>query len=502
MLTFSDPLTIEGQASELIRFSPSGRFMTISALPMFKNDFLASFSTHLQITNYLTILDLMLGTSTQLQLSAGTNLSFELDDEQVKIYQLTRLGAIQMDRFFLPDLDTFDRHIISFVPGGCCCATCCKPLEDSCYISVTERQGVKLIALGHSPFAIDRSSATENVCEPILFSIASPEIPVKVFETIDSLVETRKVASFPPVMNTAGELLPDAFTSQGNLTLRETLNARNQAMTESEKARDIPQMQRRSPELNVISGQNMEVANLRASWYEDYLGALRDLAFEDGFQQSFRQEEKLAELSAEYGDIFPPTWADFQEMLTAIEDTNDPTWDKWMKILFADHGIGCNIPLYTHTFYYGSSTTPDSADFTWSSAVDIGWIEESSEWFYRRFFKNDFTDARMWYHFSAYADLSVLKWSKTQRAARRARRKLKRIERAAQNHPGSIVLDLPSKGKRGQQTDAEQDDEDLEKLLQLRDFMEDLEDVAPGAGKLFRDRMSQFLNQSLLGDDE
>ena len=502
MLTYSDPLTIERQASEAVRFSSNGRFMAISALPMFKNDFLAAFSTHFQVTKYLTILDLKLGTSTQLQLSVSTPLSFELDNEQVKIYQLTRLGAIQMDTFFLPDLDTFDRQILSFVPSGCCCATCSKPFEDSSYISVTERQGVKLIALGHSPFAIDRSIATENVCEPILFSIASPEISVKVFDTKDSLVETRNVASFPPVMNTAGELLTNAFTSQGNLTLRERLNARNKAIDDPEKAGEIPQMQPRTPELNAPTGHNGEVASLQKSWYEDHLRALRDLAFEDGFHRSFQQEERLAELSAEYGDIFPPTWAELQEGLAALEEANDPTWDKWMKTLFADQGLGCNIPLYTHTFYYKSSTKPDSVDFTWSSAVDVGWIEESTEWFYRRFFKNDFTDARMWYPFPAYADLSALKWTKTQRAARRARRKLKQSEKAAKNHPGSIVLDFSSKGKPGEENGAESVEDDLEKILQLRNFLDDLEDSAPGAGKLFRDRMSQFLNQSLLGDED
>ena len=502
-LTFStDSFTFETQAAEAIKFSPNGRYISIRALPVFKNDFLDGMvPLHSRVT-YVTVLDLVLGTCTTLSLTGARTLSFELNNEHLSIYQLTRLGAIQVDRFFLPDLDTFDRHIISFIPSDCCCATCCKPLGDKCYISITERQGVKLIGLGHSPFCVDKSSATDNLCEPILFSIASPEIPVKVYGTNDSMVQSRKMANFPPLLTDAGELLLNAFSLQGTTTLRESLNARNKAMEDSEKPSSIPQMQIRASDWTDRSGRKLDVGGLETAWYEDYHEAVCDLAFEDELHQSLRNDEVLEELNADYGDMFPSTWDEFQAIHEALDEENDPTWHKWMKTLFENHGIGCNLPLYVHTFYYNSSEAAP-ATLTWSSAVDIGWIEEATRWFYSRFIKNDFRNSRMWYHFHQYSDVPAVHWSGKTRALRNARRKLKKLERAAVNHPGSIELVIPTKSKGEPQPAMDDEDEEMaERMMQLRDFMEDLEDNAPGLGRLFRDRMSQFLNQSLIGDED
>lgn len=455
-------------------------------------------------TQVLVVLDLHLGTNTTLKVLRKPTLSFDIDEAYLKVYRLTDLGGVRMDRFTLPDLHHHDQQILTFIPDHCCCATCGKPLKDTCYISVRECLGLRRIVLCHSPISSGSTTASGSACEPLILSIASPELPIDPTSVVDSIVISRRATTFPSVISLSGDCIPEAFTNVEHLTLADDLAARTDGIKvefekhskrnkntpgngegeggASETIRQVYQMQARMSNSAGTDGQELDVSTVKERWRLDYQKSVSDTRIPDSLAHFFSGQEAFEEWSAEYGDLFPETWAEFVELLAIVAD--DPEINDWIKIFCQDAGVGCITPIYTHTFYYGDARQDGKGDFTWTSAIDYGWIEEHAEWFIRRLWADDFVGARMWYPFEHYHDFSAIKIKKEEKGEKNGNKVFGTRE--------ILQLDL---------SEVDTDEEvgkAVRGVLAMRKFIDDVEDRVPGAGKMFRTRFHQFLNQSLL----
>ncbi|OBT83698.1 hypothetical protein VE02_07572 [Pseudogymnoascus sp. 03VT05] len=195
------------------------------------------------------------------------------------------------------------------------------------------------------------------------------------------------------------------------------------------------------------------------------------------------------------------SWIEFREAMEEIKEIFNHR--EYMKRLFepGHSGIGCQIPVFVYTFYFGESN--EDSSFHWSSATATGWLEEDLGWYYERFFAGDFIRARRWYPFPAYQTLEkkVHELGEDQNAkGKRFRKyfwpkrdeegKLFEIEPPAikgNNEVGSI--DFKEMGPFGGG-------------FIVKDIFESLSDLVPGLGKLFERRLDAMLNQSLIRDPE
>ena len=490
-----------------MKFSPNGRFVILQGLPTFKNDMLSNIVPVPKIKNGVTILDLLQGTNTSLRLSSTARLSYEISDHSVKIYRLASSGEILVDEFFLPDLEVFDRRVVAYIPNQCSCTTCHTILGDTCYISAREHQGIKVIAIGHSPFAEARAAGDTNVCEPLIFKIVSPELPVKMVGTEGSLLSARIVVTIPALIDAQYDLLPSTFEFSTKMTMRERVNARNGTMATSTRPTTVLQMSLVMSNFVDAADKPITANEIPRKWQQYHNDALEDLEFQDVLRNALRRDESLAELSAELGGVVPDTWDEFAEMHEALAD-DDSDHRRKMQAFFKDIGIGCDIPIYVHTFSYRPQGEADTIDFCWSSAADVGWIEEQAEWFNQRFWKNDFTGARMWFPFYQYAEIDAVKWNKDREASRYRRRgkRFPALKRMVDHIRGSIELDTSAGSERRLRIRDDESEETtqiaVEGIFEMRDFFGDLIDLMPAAGSLFKDRFTQIMSQSLMRDDE
>ena len=319
-----------------MKFSAKGRFVVLQGLPAFKNDMLSNIVHVPRLKHGVTILDLLQGTNTTLRLSSTARLSYEISDDSLKIYRLVSSGEILVDEFFLPDLEVFDRRVVAYIPNQCCCTTCHAILGDSCYISVREYQGTKVIAIGHSPFGEARGAVNTNTCEPLIFKIVSPELPLKMIGTEGSLLNARIVVTIPALIDAQYDVLPSAFEAGTRMTMRERVNARNGTMATSTRPTTILQMSLVMSNFIDTADKPTDANEIPRKWQQYHKDALQDLEFQDVLRSALRRDESLAELSAELGGVVPDTWDEFAEMHEALAD-DDSDFRRKMQAFLQRH---------------------------------------------------------------------------------------------------------------------------------------------------------------------
>jgi hypothetical protein len=229
-----------------------------------------------------------------------------------------------------------------------------------------------------------------------------------------------------------------------------------------------------------------------------------------GKESEFNTRRSLLHYKNLLGDEYFPwdSWEEFHEAMDNVKDEFD--FDAYMKGLFepGNCGIGCNNPLPVNTFFYQEGAESSEADFRWSSAMAVGWIEEDLKWFYDRLFGGDFAGARRWYPFPAYhalnARVEVLKADKTEKGAR--------FRKVWEGQPDSstqptleqrLELALP---ERESSKETEPDMKPRNGIggvlfpIKLKEVFEAVSDVVPGFGNFFEQRMHMMLNQSFIGE--
>lgn len=105
-----------------------------------------------------------------------------------------------------------------------------------------------------------------------------------------------------------------------------------------------------------------------------------------------------------YGDDFP--FDDWDDFVQTLKEINDPEYSitAIMDEFWEDtEGVGCKFPLFVQPFNFNTPSV--SASFSWSSAADVGWIEEHIGWSYQRLWEDVHEPSRDWYPFER---LSIL----------------------------------------------------------------------------------------------
>ena len=444
--------------------------------------------------------NLVTGTTIELTLPKIPSMSIDLDDEHLKIYRLTGKGAIEMNLYSLPDLVSLERQYLTFLPANCRCATCGEPFETNCHILVIEHQGIKSIVLGHSPVNIGRASANGEACELLILRVLSPSIPVDEVGMHDTLVLARATRIFPAVLDNEGDILEECF------------DAPQESESPEAEPADIPKDKLQPPRRKMkmqpmisnfednagnillpeeIEGrlrrderEIIEALSFGEEYKADSLGALKKMVGDDDFP--FDSTAEYLETMAELGPEF-----DIQENVRKFFGTDQV-------------GIGCNIPLPVHTFYYPNTAPENKHNFHWSSAYDIGWIQESIVWYYERFFKDDFVDARKWYEFPLFEnfikgfDAPEAK-VKREKAMKKLGGMMWRIPKAESRRR---LLDNSKRDGTVAGDDDDDDDDDGGPTLALKDIVSAMSDILPGMGKLFEERVHQMMELSMISDVE
>lgn len=208
-----DPPQLEIDPSCALLFSPNGHYLLLQGRDAFKNDVCQEIRRPDRCSAML--FDLRYGLKIGLSLQSHLQLSLNIKNEQLEVYRLKRGGAIEMNSYRLPYLTESERFHIAFLPASCRCATCGRPFEESCHITVVEHEGAKSIYLGHTPFGVGHTDAKKEVCEPLILRVKSAPVPV---EEGTSLVESRSHGVFPPILEINGDQVAASHFSSADMS--------------------------------------------------------------------------------------------------------------------------------------------------------------------------------------------------------------------------------------------------------------------------------------------
>lgn len=104
----------------------------------------------------------------------------------------------------------------------------------------------------------------------------------------------------------------------------------------------------------------------------------------------------------------------------------------------------------------------------------------------------------MWYPFEELHRLHMSELKIPRGSCSRFRKRSRKAPETKTDSSSTIKASVRSKDKRGREGDLDEDERAAKRLIQLRDFLEDLEELMPSAGRIFKLRLHQFLNQSLM----
>jgi hypothetical protein len=122
----------------------------------------------------VVVCDLVEGKTIEATLKNDSNLSFDLEDDVLRVFLIKRGGAIESSAYSLPDLELSERQYLTFLPAHCSCASCKKPFEPHCNIAVMEFEGKKSVVLCHSVIGTGKVKLAANTCEPLILRVANP----------------------------------------------------------------------------------------------------------------------------------------------------------------------------------------------------------------------------------------------------------------------------------------------------------------------------------------
>ena len=487
--------------------------MVVQGRDNFNNDFMEGMPKDV---NTIRTFDLVTGSSSVVTLSNRFRLSVMVDDEALRVYRLTDTGAVEMYMYHLPDLIGFEQYCLTFVPLQCLCSDCGITLNSDCHVAVTEYQGIRSIFLSHGAVNYGRAAISQQTCHPLVLRVSHPPISAARTSMDQSLVATIEKTSFPPLLTDEGQIRHGAFDVLRQLSTEEVGNAGNQDADNTKT--DVYTESKCAKQMFAIVCNSRHRSGTLLQPYE--------------FEKILRQEEAMATVALAFGanvekevkefydsvlsDFIPfDTWEDFKATLEELQDAEE--FAKFAEFIgFETNGVGCSLPLFVETIKFNSGgkvendevDNNDRRDFAWSSAADVGWIEESMEWFFERFLQSDFAAARRWYEFRRYRDLPLAQKMRNasphdpkqfRRAlqTRKKRKKSKRSEENVENKEGSKEMDQEEGNEKDEDDDDDDDDNDPEPLLFMKEFLDQFEDMMPGFGKYLKTRLEVMLNRSV-----
>ena len=120
--------------------------------------------------------------------TVASNVSIDIDNEYLRVYNLTREGGVQSSSYELPSLELKQRQYLTFVPADCCCSSCGKPIQENPNISMIKHHGVRFVALSHVPMKIGITTVGTQACEPLMLRITSPPVDLNLETIHDALL--------------------------------------------------------------------------------------------------------------------------------------------------------------------------------------------------------------------------------------------------------------------------------------------------------------------------
>ncbi|KLU91842.1 hypothetical protein MAPG_10791 [Magnaporthiopsis poae ATCC 64411] len=212
-LNIYTPFDLDGSAPGAFRFSPSGRYLFMRGREAICSAFLDGPSS--SAGRSIAVLDLHGGYSRVVAFSSSSPLSFDIDDEAVHIYRITRENAVEWTALPLPalDRDAARRGNLTHLPSHCCCPTCGRPFQQLPKIIVQRfRDGDARVVLSHGEVRIGHGQLgipKTEVCEPLVLRIGKLPIPAKLAGDENDKVD----------MRTSMHLLPAILTEHCKLDL-------------------------------------------------------------------------------------------------------------------------------------------------------------------------------------------------------------------------------------------------------------------------------------------
>ena len=484
-----------------MKFSPDGHYLMVHGRNNMKNDFMQEEIP--STTRSIMLINLREGITTEIMLSSSTSISFDIDNDYIHMYRLTRNGAVEEGLYTLSNLELSKRQYLTFIPSQCCCSTCGKPLESSelkCTISVFEDEYTKAVVIGHSPLNLGRAVAIGRACEPLILRVTMPIVHSGMEHAQNTSLISSSRVKFPKIVNEEGRLY-DVSSPALQLPLRTSDIASCAAFPEFASG-DFISDQVRQMETLYLNGKPL--------FEEISMGQLSEIithvevAVDKRCRLRKKYDIKFNYFKAILGDEFPfDTWAEFKTAMDELED--DSSFNEYMRKLWDGAGMGCRISLSVRTVSFCNPVPArQEGDSRWSLALTIGWIEEDVEWFYERFFNEAMVGSRMPYEFRAYVGIIKRGQELEKDQTAKGTRFRKLFNKVGEEAQLSSSTHQPESGTRSHQTMEGYLNtvQPVELKSKLRDLCDAMSDFVPGMGKVMQQRMVKAIQQSFTISDE
>jgi hypothetical protein len=276
--------------------------------------------------------------------------------------------------------------------------------------------------------------------------------------------------------------------------------------------------------------ERRERRRLEAAEVEGYARAL-----EEGATRALRMGPHLEEVSRRWFYVFKRmdedagenelpfnSWDEMRDILRDLNAQGDSVVDHMRNLLRggtgrtgADNvGIGCNVPVMLYTFCFPHDDRPSTLsgaktpDFSWTLALDVGWIEQDGGWWQWLMFQEDSADSRSWYNFPSMRKSSQ-RTAELLRGKDAVSRRFRRVFGEFLQAPidgvdSSAGSDGVSRRGGTWKIDGEEITDDLadvaEKGTTWDDFHEVMSDTLPEFKSFYRLRAKAILHESFLKD--
>lgn len=523
-ITIAESLMIEDNSTQPLLYSPNGRYLALKAQETFKYAWTYNLS---QSVGSVILCDLVEGRTVVATPTIASNISIDIDDELLYVYNLTREGGIQCSSYELPSLELKQRQYLTFIPADCSCSTCGNPIQEAPNISIIEYEGVKFVALSHVPMKIGTTTFCTQACQPLMLRITSPPVELNLEAVHDALLTISSTKLFPKVLDEQYELRVDAFSQSYRSCTDKPGDGctcpvcRANALPNTDpKITAVPQMQIIMTDFELAGGERIMPGDVEGQLKKFKNAKAKEMATKE--ENTFTPEDAKYILGEE---TFPwDTWEEFRDFMEEIKDEFD--YEAHMQKFYdpENRGVGCRIPLQVQTFSFEEDDEPDK-NFRWSSAIGVGWIEEDIKLIYRRMFSGSMTGARRWYSFPAFQTLmpriQELTTDKSSKGQRFRRIYGKRLELGGEQVDTDALTEEPSPAKEDEKSEIAmfkittrkgkqlksraptiklKENELWDPLLPINDVLDSLSDVVPGMGDIFKHRMKSIMMQDLVSE--
>lgn len=462
MILLPEPLTLEVEPCQALTFSPNGRYLMAQARETVRSFFTPEVINPLE--RNVIVFDLVEGTMTKLVLFTADSLSINIDDDCLRTYRLTRGDVVEMNIYKLPELVEMERFNLTFLPADYCCESCGVSFHENCNIVAMNCDDAIVLALSHGSVSYERANLLNKsgqylkACEPLLMRIGNPSIPVDL-QLTDSLVMERVEMEIPRVLDHEGHVIEqishlfevprdatsDSLNSEGEQNGFNASTSHHPACDESFVEQSIRKPSK--DEVELVKEEPVDSAGMEgkpskqtAHGNEASQSTSQVMLLFDGSQETQTEcnsdvldtgtitlllelttEKYLVSQSSkkEYGEML---FKDFKNFVDASDNEYPvPDWDEFCDMMAnsfdiryldkfckdGESGDGYQITQILHTFKFNQhshslneTSAGEKANLEWSSAFDIGWIEQDVSWVFLRCFSEDASQYRFSYQFS------------------------------------------------------------------------------------------------------